>query len=393
MTDLEEALREELRRRADLADAQAPARTGVLPERIEHRARRARHRRAMAAAFAALAVVVLAGGAAAVAGRGAPPSATLPPPRPAPRGVPLTDTSLTPPGWAPVAYLDAQVSVPGSWLVDATGGCGGRGRGVVFPGQAPWPGMFRAEGCRPPATVVVLTRFRSQPSASTAIAVRPNGTLNGIRVLTEHRAGGRVVLIAPSLGVRITARGPLAGRVIATLTRSPLSVALAPGPAFGVPAGWRWHRFGGIRFAAPATWLTRRGTWWGGCPYGIAARVVRLSTAAAQFIPSCPAFLDTAANLAARPGVVVGSGRYATVPLAGPAAAACPHPPGLPSPRGVRVCLAGPAYGSGAGSVGTMTVVVTVPGRARPALVVIGLAGSGATARTILDSIGRQAAR
>ncbi|MHB1430949.1 MAG: hypothetical protein ACYCVZ_02370 [Streptosporangiaceae bacterium] len=296
----------------------------------------------------------------------------------------LTETSLTPPGWAPVAYLSAQVSVPGSWLVDApgTGDCGDRGRGVVFPGQGPRPGMFRTGGCRTPANVIVLTRFRSQPSASSAIAVRPNATLNGIRVLTEHRPGGRVVVIAPSLGVRISARGPLAGRIVATLTRSPISVVLSSGPEFGVPSGWRWHRFGGIRFAAPVTWATRRDTWWGGCPYGIAARVVQLSTASALFLPSCPALLDTAANLAARPGVVVGSGRYAALPSGAPGVATCPREHGL------RACV---AYG--AGTDGTMTVVVTVPGRARSALVVIGLAGSGATTRTILDSIGPQTAR
>jgi hypothetical protein len=352
-------------------------------------------RRAVAAGSPGLAAIVLAAIVAAVlvgsghghpaAGSGHGPAAAGHGHRPAvPRQtMPLAETSLTPPGWAPVSYLGAQVSVPASWFVEDSGSsvCGGGVRGMIFLGQLPQPRLFAKMGCRLTRSVVVLTSFPPRLPPSSAIAVRPDSVVNGFAVLWRHR-NGKYVLIAPSLRVQLTASGPLAVRVLATLTRSPLSVALARAPVLPVPAGWQWHRFGGITLAVPGSWKVERDNWWGGCPFGIAAVTLRLSTAAVLSDPSCPAPLDTAGFNAARPGVVIGAGRYATLGPSKPSYAACLRPHGLRL-HGLRACVSTQGYGSG-----LLTLAVGAPGQPRPVIVEIGLAGSGALARTIIGSIG-----
>jgi hypothetical protein len=290
--------------------------------------------------------------------------------------VPISDTSLTPRGWAPVPYFGAQVSVPARWFVETDGGseCGGVS-GMIFVGQLPRMKLFTAMGCRLARSVVVLTKIPSR-WAQSATANQPNGVLNGFRVRTWRRSGTDV-LIVPSLGIQVTARGPMAGRVLATLTHSPLSSALARGPGRPILASWRWHRFGGITFAAPGAWRVERYNWWGGCPYGIAARTVGLSTAAVLSVPSCPPMLPTAGFEAARPGIVIGAGRYATVWPSKPRYVTCLDLHGL------RACVSAHGFAGG-----LLTLAVNVPGQTRPVIVEIGLAGSGAVARAIIESIG-----
>jgi hypothetical protein len=62
------------------------------------------------------------------------------------------------------------------------------------------------------------------------------------------RAGAAIVGAAPGHVEHARQVGPLARRVLATLTRSPLSVVLRRGPAGPVPAHWIWHRFGSVEF-------------------------------------------------------------------------------------------------------------------------------------------------
>jgi hypothetical protein len=336
----------------------------------------------VSATMIVVAVVAIAGALLAESGHEPTAAARRHPHQVARRTVPLADSSLTPSGWAPVPYFAAQVSVPASWYVEKSGGsvCGGGMHGMIFLNQPPRLKFLRAMGCQLARNVVVLTTLRRRPSPSASTTMNRSGVVNGLRVLSR-RHNGEDMLIAPSLGVQLTARGPLAPRVLATLTRSPLSVALARGPVLPVPGGWRWHRFGGITFAAPGSWSLIRSNWWGGCPYGLAARTILLSTAATLFVPSCPAPPQTAGFEAARPGIVIGAGRYATLGASKLSHAACLDL------HGFHACVAANGYGGG-----LLTLAINVPGRSQPVIVEIGLSGSGALPRTIIESIGPRSA-
>jgi hypothetical protein len=150
------------------------------------------------------------------------------------------------------------------------------------------------------------------------------------------------------------------------------SVVLAYGPRIPVPAGWRWHDFGRIRFAAPASWAVERNAWWGGCSPDVAPRTVLLSTAAARFGPDCAGLLSEAVT----PGVVVATGQFAAAEAASNATvASCLRL------HGMRACLLRP------GRDMWVNVAVFPAGAARPTLVEIGLVSPAATARAIFDSI------
>ena len=117
---------------------------------------------------------------------------------------------------------------------------------------------------------------------------------------------------------------------------SPRVKALAPSPAPSVPPSWRFLSFAGLRFSVPANWPVERTETWNLCgPVDIVS---------AQGVT-----LDTDKTFLALP---------------------CPAP--LPFP-------VMPSDG--------MRVDSTVPGRAKPVFVSIGLAGSGMVARTILYSL------
>lgn len=396
MNDFEDALRSELLYRADAADREVR-----LLEPVARRVRRARRRCTLAAS--SLAAIVGLGLTLTV-----PASSILEPAisvgpntvlhgtlnagmptgaavgsGSARGGVPAVGLAVTPPGWAPVAYLGAQISVPSGWLVESGGGsaCGG-GRGMVFLAQGPRPSVFKAMGCRLAANVVTLVdagQSHAQPRFSGAAVYYTESQLRyGAANAPDYSADFTL-----NLGVKVAASGPLAGRVLATLTRSLRSVVLARGPRTPVPASWRWYDFGGIRFAAPASWAVERDAWWGawsgGCLYGVTAKTVRLSTAAVLSAPGCGGLpLATAGLEAAAPGVVIGAGRYAAAEIASDATAASCLRLG-----GMRACVlqAGPRDDA------LLKVAVFPPRAARPTLVEIGLAGFGATARAIFDSI------
>lgn len=98
---------------------------------------------------------------------------------------------------------------------------------------------------------------------------KPTAVINGIRVYRRPSGPDSVLYLVPELSVRVGAHGPLGRRVLATLNRSPLSVVLGKGRASPVPARWVWHRFGGVRFAAPRTWHRHRQTQWATCGTGV----------------------------------------------------------------------------------------------------------------------------
>ena len=385
MSDLEELVREELRARVAAAEAQHPQESAVallrgLDRRISVTRMRRRWTGAALSAVAVAAAIAL--------------PLTLLPPAPTrlpslgfgrhymvPPTVPLSDPSLTPPGWTPLTYRDAQISVPSSWVVQGPLGsvCGVTTHGGVLFGRQYRPA--RLSGCRLPPTTVFVSAIPYRLAAGWGGPADQALThrINGIPVARLPAAGRALSYAALSLGVEVTAVGPKAGQVIATLTRAPRSVALAPGRPFAVPSGWRRHHFGGIVFAAPSTWPVKRTSEWSNC----LSRPVRpgeltLSTAT-EF--GCRGGLASPVGLAGeqRPiaGMSVGAGRVAVQGATPGRYWRCIRL------HGVRACTPREAAFVGV----YLELILYLPGRPLPTVVDIGLAGTGATTRAILDSI------
>jgi hypothetical protein len=369
MNDLEDLVREEMSARVAAAEAAATdERPEALLADLARKIRLAKIRRRRTAL--ALSAVAIASAVALPLTMLSSGPARINPLLVSPRSsVPLTDTAATPPGWAPVAYGDAQISVPASWYVQGpvASVCGGRARGMVFVGAVPNVSRFR--GCGPTTSVAAI-----EASSSPVEPGRPATTVNGIGVVQVAGAPNYLAYVAPSLHVRVQAWGPLASRVIATITRSPLSVVLARGRPFPVPASWRWHDFGGIKFATPARWaLVRNGRWDCGGVYQ--ASVVLLAAHIAPD-PGCVAPSD-AASITSVLGVIATTSRHA----GRYSARKCAGYDGRKFLNGLRACYSGYSGNS------DEPLYVFIPGRQRATLVLIGLAGDGVVARTIFDSI------
>jgi len=372
MNDLEELVREELRARVAAAEAQHPAESAVaLLRGLEQRIRVTRlRRRWTGAALSAVAV------AAAIA---LPLTLLAPGPPLIPDGggrqgpVPLSDPSLTPPGWVPVAYGDAQVSVPADWHVSTRPVCGRVGLGYVVLGTASTSLVVRNPRCRQAANRAAILQepgIAGHPGRSASV-------INGIRVwrVAPVPVSGYVSYAVPALHVLVTARGPLARRLLGTLTRSPLSVVLEPGQEAAVPDGWLWRDFGGIRFAAPAGWRQEHLVVGPGCPVAVPRAGVTLVKTTTAIPISCSSGPTTAASaLTAQPGVVVATGPFTQGQV--PSGSHCGRLHEL------RACYSRPIYIGG-----MLDLYVYVPGWRRPTVVEIGLAGNGVVARTIFDSI------
>jgi hypothetical protein len=284
----------------------------------------------------------------------------------------LTDTAATPSGWATVAHGDAQISVPADWHVSTRPVCGRVGLGYVVLGTRSTSLLVRNPRCRQAANMAAILREPGIGGHHAGTA----SVINGIRVwrVPPVPKFGYVSYAVPALHVLVTARGPLAHRVLETLTRSPLSVVFAPGPAAAVPDGWRWHDFAGIRFAAPAAWPQEPSGEWAGCPLAMQPVTVTLVTAVKPVAVICPPGPITAGPLTAWPGVVVATGPRARRQV----------PSGSPCRwlHGLRACYSLPFYLGG-----VLDMSVYVPGLRRPTVVEIGLAGNGKAARAIFDSI------
>src|SRR5262249_41896786 len=356
MNDLEDLVRQELRARADAAEAAAAVEQPVaLLADVEGRIRRARLRsRWTASALSAVAI------AAAIVlplpllpqGPRTNPLLGGPPP-----SLPLTDMAATPAGWVPVAYGNAQISVPADWLVASRPVCGRVGYGYVVVGSVSANLVARNPRCKQAANMAgVQLRPGGQVQSG-----RRSGRINGIPVLSVRPSGrGFVSYLAPTLHVLVTARGPLASRVLGTLTRSPFSVVFAPGPQFPVPRSWRWHDFGGIRVATPAQWRTIKSRVWDPCWAAITStEAVERVNATRAVAFSCS---SAGGGMRASRGVVVGAGRY--VSLHGPAGYGCR------SMHGLRACFAMPGPGR------PLELAVYVPGRHKPTVVDVGLKGN-----------------
>jgi len=288
------------------------------------------------------------------------------------------DTEATPTGWVPVAFGDAQVSVPISFF-------------VWYPGLNPCELSFSKPSSLLLGPVVAAytlcvgptylafgpADLASQPSRKSPVL------LNGIQVYA-FRLKGVLHYYVPSLGVDITAVGPMAGRILDTLTRSPRTVVLAPGPESVVPSDWNRLTYQGLAFAAPRSWPVIRTTQNMGIGHCS-------NTGAIFYGPNV--ILSTDNGIAVfrcvdpeptpqlpQDGVQVDVGTRTLSQLAeqGLRLVFSEH---CLKVNGLKACPAtSPAYS-------ILVLKVTVPGRSKPVYVSIGLAGNGMVARTILYSL------
>ena len=333
---------------------------------------------AAAAAITAAAVLATAGGALASPGAvPAAPRAAAGTSRSGPGGGLLTGGSGAPAGWAPVPYRRAQLLVPGSWLVQSPRQfwCVPRPGGMIFAGGG--PAVPKGAGCGLPASLAWIRPAGHMPPGIRHR--RPTAVIHGLPVYRLPGGPGSVQYLVPELGVRAGARGPLARRVLNTLTRSPLSVVLRRGPAGPVPASWIWHRSHGVRFATPRSWHLQREHQWATCGTGLVPRRLLLidATRPPARLP-CPAPFPAAAAEQALPGLAVVTGKYAATSVGEDFT-------GCRVRRGVRICLSS-VTGQGGFSSGVLIFSASRTHRS-PAFFLLGLSGSGARARAILRSV------
>jgi hypothetical protein len=291
---------------------------------------------------------------------------------------PLTDASVTPTAWSPVPYENAQLSVPGSWLVESPQqlSCGfPQADGMIFVGIT--PGFPKGYGCAPTASLAWILPAGQPPKGIKNR--KPTTVINGIPVYRLPSAKGSTLYLVPELGVRVGARGRPASRVLATLTRSPLDVVLRRGPATKVPVGWAWRQFGGVRFATPRSWSLQRENQWATCGTGLVPSWLLLvdATKPPLALP-CPFQFPSATNDEAQPGLTVVTGKYAAESV-GENYGSCQIR------NRVRICLSS-VTGQGGLIAGVLIFSVSLP--KHPAtFFLLGLSGSGASARAIFDSV------
>jgi hypothetical protein len=280
-----------------------------------------------------------------------------------PRPPPLTvDGEVTPAGWVPLDYGDAQISVPTSWTLLAFG-CPVSAEGSVF-----------LSGISPIEKVVCATKGNFvELGPGPADAAGPASLVNGIKVYESHGEWS-----VPSLGVQLTLVGSLSARVLHTLTHSPRSIALAPGPLAEAPPSWRRVSYGGISVAVPASWPVQKvSRWFIDCiPSDLTIlpnTSVVLNGGATVIAMGCPVY-SMFPVAAPKDGLVIEPGPYG--PLQGdPTFGPCLHI------NGVIACPTTNFPNS------VLDLAVHIPHHTRPVAVEIGLGGSGVVARTILDSI------
>jgi hypothetical protein len=380
MTDLDDDVLERRLRETFRVVAEAPISPGQTP--VVHELHRPRIRRQVSVALVTAAIVVvffvplphvsLFHSLVAPAKVGTP---TNPPTK-----LPVVDLSATPAGWVPVAYGDAQVSVPSDWKVEYEQACWlwhAPGTVEVGPGGN---GYCPAYGNGNKAVPVVALGPRP---ALVKVTNGPRESVNELTLVRYFHNLAETSYFVPSLDVTLTLMGEGAQRVVHTLTRSPRSVALASGPARAVPSSWQTVMFQGLSFAVPSSWPVTRTSVNHGLGYPCAMPGVALSEPGVVLsTDEKPYGYDCVATVPPGPqtpqdGIQVDAGAqtlsqwnlhvaFSTHCLPLHALTACP--------------ATSLAYS-------ILVLRVTVPGRKNPVYVSIGLAGNGMIARTILYSL------
>ena len=282
---------------------------------------------------------------------------------------PVVDEAATPAGWLPVAFGNAQISVPSSWsLITAGAESCSPSTGVVVLGQGAWcpPGMGASAASG--TAIVTLSMIQSQPTDNG----QPYAVMNGIPV---YAPGVAPVYLAPSLDARLTFTGPQQPGVLHTLTASPRAVVLARGQTSRIPRSWRWVSFSGIRFAVPATWKLSQSANAPPCGTDILLPVAGVTLARGPALPlPCP-LPEAEVRPVPQVGGIEVDGYRATTPEP----SACVGPRTIAS---LHVCLnPAPAYG---------VLVAHVSATGIAAITVrIGMAGNGLVERSVLYSLRR----
>ena len=286
-------------------------------------------------------------------------------------------------GWVPVDYGNAQVSVPPGAVISSNG-CPDPGAPVtVHLGRQP-AGVFNCP--LEPAGVTVVT-LESLPAGWSTSGLAAHA-VNGIEEFSKVNDVVEAEELVPSLGVEVQASGPLASRVLGTLTRSPRGVVLAGGRTPRVPRSWHRVTFGGLSVAVPATWpvqhTTDEGTpcerqppWEPGPVAGAGSQPIVILDAGQGPLPSCPATAPAQVDQPVEPakdGLVIDPGPV------GPLSGATYDGP-CTSVAGLRIC---PVKNPGQSGEFIFRVHTT---SGKKVAVVIGDAVSGETARTILHSL------
>jgi len=279
------------------------------------------------------------------------------------------DLAATPTGWTPVDFGDAQISTPPAWL-ESINGCPGNAPGTVF--------FHGPEKIFCQAEPTGLTQVWIYPSTSSA----PRGiTATLVHGISTYPIDGSPALggyLVPSMGLQLEAEGPLAGEVLDTLTFSPRTVALGPGPTSYPPSSWHRVTFGGISLAVPAGWPEQGpSNWSSGCDVPdvtLFETEVVLDSGTTEVAASCPAETGTEMVRPGLAGVVIDPGRY------GP----------ITSQTTFGACLAIhelTVCPSESDEYDILVEAVHIPRRTGPVAIAIGLAGTGEIARTILQSV------
>jgi hypothetical protein len=281
---------------------------------------------------------------------------------------PVVDQAATPPGWLPIDFGNAQISVPSSWSLISGGaeGCG-QSMGVVLLGQGRWCPPGSGESAAPGTSIVTMSIIQSQTTAQ-----GPHTLTNGIPV---YAPGIAPVYLIPSLGARLTFTGPLPPGVLQTLTVSPRSVVLARGQASRVSPSWRWVSFGGIRFAVPSTWKVAQSANAPSCSTDIVLPAAGVTLARGPALP-LPCALPEAEI---RPVPQVGGIEIDEYKAPTPQPRACVGPRTIGS---LHICIdAAPAYG---------VLVIQVSAKGVAAITVkLGMAGGGQIEKSVLHSFRR----
>ena len=292
--------------------------------------------------------------------------------------VSAVDLSSAPRGWVPVAYGDAQVSVPATWDVLTNAWCGRTLPPIIQLGK-----VSQSISCptAPPPPTVQITPLGSIP------APYRNGhpvVLDGISVLRGPKSVASISYFVPSLSVELSARGAMGTRVIDTLAASPRTVVLASGAPPVVPSSWQSVSFAGLRLSVPADWPVTQtsGAADGlGNPCeapGVAFLVSGVTLSTDQHLLPPPACAKGSYENAPQPpmnGAQVDSGSHVQFHVS------LSFPKHCLDLHGLTACPAtSPAYS-------ILVLKVTVPGRKTPVYVSIGLAGNGMVAKTILYSL------
>jgi hypothetical protein len=292
--------------------------------------------------------------------------------------------NVTPQGWVPLDFGNAQVSVPANWNVSYDAVCVMPvPPGAIYIGRSGYGYCPYAAASSAVPTVIVGS---VSPQSSSPATGTPERTINGIAVFGRMDSDGHGVFEVPELGVQISLWGRATLAVLATLTRSPAAVVQAAGPAPAVPKSWRWTTGGGLSFAVPTGW-----DWFHVDAFGPhCGKVVVLPWPRATV-----ADLGTLSSWCPAARTV---GPHPQLPVDGVVVALRPKPGWPPSTKlrgclhlhGMTACIYERSPMMRNDEMAELDILfarVTVPGHAGHELLEIGLAGNGMTARTILYSL------